>query len=187
MGGTGLERPCKRGVFPRRGTHRASTNTLRERLPVDLPVVDQGMRVPVRGDQLRALTDPFTDVGPRRALRCRSEMRRCPSACGARCGTSPSRHALAIRHAQPVRGLPLRTERLSGRDPRVQVAGRQRHRTGRRAARPTGRVWSSIWRPGRARRAVTRPDHLGGPRRGSEPGGRPPLFALLAKESRSRR
>jgi hypothetical protein len=52
MGGTDLERPCKRGGFqlrgPHRGRHRAYTS---EQLrPVDLAVVDESVRVAVGGD-----------------------------------------------------------------------------------------------------------------------------------------
>jgi hypothetical protein len=72
VGATGLEHPCKRGGFvgrgPHRGPHGTSTPDTFERFrPVDLAVAKERVRVPVGGDDLRALADAVADVGPRDA------------------------------------------------------------------------------------------------------------------------
>ena len=70
LGGTDLERTCKCRVLNWRGGHRRvhRTNTSEQLGAIDLPIVDQRVRVPIRGDQLRPLSHELTDFGPRPSL-----------------------------------------------------------------------------------------------------------------------
>lgn len=57
MGGTGLERRRKCGIFFVRGVHAGEhrMNTFEQRGSIDLPVVDKSVRVPIRDHDLRSL------------------------------------------------------------------------------------------------------------------------------------